>query len=158
MDTAVDTAPPIDATALLDWLAGQPLDQRLAAADAAVDAARALVGKVAEARRAVLVVLIAADADVDLSSETQRKALAPDRALLREALILMLGQDVSTARVDFLSQGLKERARIDVMARRVLGGAKALSPSALRPEEVKLIRSAERRAVEILEAVISQDS
>lgn len=142
--------PGIDADALLQWLAGLPPLERVAAADAAGEDARALVGRIAAIRRGAITEAQAQGMDVPGSATAIRKAVRADRDLLRPALELLTRPGVSTASTTQLAQGLGPRAPLDAVARRVLFGTGRLQPGHLTRAEHETVMAAARRARQIL--------
>ena len=142
--------PRIDADALTRHLAGLPPLERIAAADIAGKNARALVGEIAELRRAAVAEAAAQGLDVPLSGTSVRDAVRPDREALQSALAVLARPGVSSAATRQLAQGLAPRAPLDAVARRVLIGVSHLTGNSLNPGEYEMIMGARDRAGQIL--------
>lgn len=142
--------PRIDATNLTQWLATlNPLD-RIAAADEARDDALELVGHLAKIRRAALAEAHTQGLEIDLSAQSIRDAIRPDRHLLQSALEILVRDGVSSTAPHQLAQGLAPRAPLNVVARRVLSGVQHLRSDQVSREEYELIMTAHRRAQQVL--------
>jgi hypothetical protein len=85
--------------------------------------------------------------ELGISGQAVGKA---DRVLLREALLILMRDGVSTARADFLAQGLWEDTALDASARRVRQGLQSLRRDTLSPADAAVIEHAARRAAAIL--------
>lgn len=143
--------PALDATGVTAWLQQLAPLHRVAAADAARDEALGLVGEFAEIRRQALAEAHAQGEDVELSSSAIREAIRPDRQLLQSALEVLTRDGVSAAKTGQLAAGLKPRAPLEAIARRVLMGLSHLAAGAvLTSEEHELVTTAGRRARQCL--------
>lgn len=146
-----ETMPTLDLQPLLDWIAAQPLHDRLAAADAAHEQALHLVGAVAQARRESITEQVAAGVRPGLSGAAVTNAVRADRDLLVQALHLLLQPGVTGAKPGQLQAGLRANCPINAVARRVAHGMRNLTPGhGLGEPEMVLLRAAQRRARRIL--------